>query len=83
MYSENTFISIGIAAKMLGVSIVTLRRWEKLGKLSSKYRTFGKHRRYKISDIKNIIFKNNKKVICYSRVSSHDQKKIYKYKVIN
>ena len=72
---ENESISIGKAAKMLGCSVVTLRRWEKLGKLKSIFRTFGNHRRYNIHDINKIINKNKQKTICYSRVSSHDQKK--------
>ena len=72
---ENKSISIGKAAKMLGCSVVTLRRWEKLGKLISIFRTFGNHRRYNIHDIIKILNKNKQKTICYSRVSSHDQKK--------
>ena len=72
---ENESISIGKAAKMLGCSVVTLRRWEKLGKLTSIFRTFGNHRRYNIQDITKIINKNKQKTICYSRVSSYDQKK--------
>lgn len=72
---ENESVSIGKAAKMLGCSVVTLRRWEKLGKLTSIFRTFGNHRRYNIHDINKILNKNKQKTICYSRVSSHDQKK--------
>lgn len=75
MQSENDYISIGQASKILGVSVVTLRRWEKLGKLISKFRTFGKHRRYYIFDVQQIINKNKRLNICYARVSSHDQKK--------
>ncbi len=48
MQNENTYLSIGQAAKILGVSVVTLRRWEKLGHLLSSFRTFGEHRRYDI-----------------------------------
>jgi len=71
---ENESLSIGKAAKLLGISVVTLRRWEKLGKVVSRFRTFGNHRRFLLSDILTISNKENKKVICYSRVSSHDQK---------
>ena len=77
MYHENEYISIGKAAKILGVAVITLRRWEKLGKLNSFFRTFGNHRRYKITDIYRILDKNNGNSrinICYARVSSHDQK---------
>lgn len=37
-------ISIGKTAKMLGVSVVTLRRLEKRGKLTSHHHTFGSYR---------------------------------------
>ena len=40
-----TFLSIGQAANLLGVSVSTMRRWEKEGKLSSDKRTFGFHRK--------------------------------------
>lgn len=39
-------ISIGEVASLLGVSVVTLRRWERLGKLLPDFRTEGNHRRY-------------------------------------
>ena len=45
------YLSIGKAAKFIGLSISTLRRWELNGKLLSHFRTFGQHRRYKISDL--------------------------------
>jgi excisionase family DNA binding protein len=51
---ENDFVKISDAAKMIGVTPKTLRVWEKEGKLKS-FRTFGKHRRYKISEIKSLI----------------------------
>ena len=62
---------------MFGVTTTTLRRWEKTV-FFSHIRTFGQHRRYRLTDVLNTI--NPKKVtmkrktICYSRVSSHDQK---------
>lgn len=46
-------IPIGEAAKILQVSVATLRRWEAQGKLSSR-RTLGKQRRYQIETIKKI-----------------------------
>ena len=68
-------LSIGKAAKMLGVSIITLRRWEKSGKLNSSSRTFGNHRRYSYQKLHSLLHKKRElKTICYSRVSSHDQK---------
>ena len=40
-------------SKILGVCVMTLRNWEREGKLKSS-RTAGGHRRYKLEDIKNI-----------------------------
>jgi len=74
------FISIKETSEIIGVTTTTLRRWEANEKLKSHHRTLGNHRRYKLSDILNIINKNisndesQRKVICYSRVSTHDQK---------
>tara|TARA_Y100000310_G_scaffold242079_1_gene246239 strand:+ start:2416 stop:2592 length:177 start_codon:yes stop_codon:yes gene_type:complete len=56
----NNMINISKAAKILGVSLVTLRQWEKDGKISS-FRTPGGHRRYDISSIEKIYKKNDKK----------------------
>ncbi len=39
-------VSIGEMTKRLGVSISTLRRWEKEGRLAPANRTLGGHRRY-------------------------------------
>ncbi len=74
---ESKYVSIGEAADMLGLSVVTLRRYEKSGKLKSSFRTFGLHRRYDINDIRKLInpAKESKKTSCYARVSTHDQKK--------
>ena len=49
----DNMISISKAAKILGVSTVTLRQWEKDGRIKS-LRTPGGHRRYNISKIKEI-----------------------------
>ena len=61
-------VSISEAAQYFGVSVVTMRRWDKLGKLKSHCRTLGNHRRYKL-------FNAEKIKVGYARVSSHDQKK--------
>jgi len=47
---DNTLLSIGEAANMAGVSIQTLRRWDKSGKLVA-LKTSGGQRRYHPSDI--------------------------------
>jgi predicted site-specific integrase-resolvase len=67
--------SIGKVARYLGVSVVTLRRWDKEGRLSSDSRTFGKHRRYDAFRIQRLFQKEKPKAtVGYARVSSHDQK---------
>ena len=69
-------VAISEAAKALGVSITTLRRWEAEGKLLPEH-TAGKHRRYDLTklkpDLSNIV-SNKQRTIAYARVSSHDQK---------
>ncbi len=65
-------LSIGKLAKYLGVSVVTIRRWERLGKIKQAVRTFGNHRRFNLNDCK---FKHadTNNTVCYARVSSRDQ----------
>jgi len=70
-------VSIGEASKILGVSITTLRRWDKMGRLTPEKTTSG-HRRYDISKLKPEVYRepnqDEKKTIAYARVSSHTQK---------
>ncbi|MDX9992332.1 MAG: IS607 family transposase [Anaerolineales bacterium] len=70
-------ISIGQAAKELGVSIPTLRRWEAEGKIQSARTPHG-HRRYDLAQLRGLkpyeASKTNRPTLCYARVSSHDQK---------
>ena len=53
--------SIGKVAQYLGVSVVTLRRWEKEGRLSRDSRTFGMHRRYDAYRIQRLFQKHKPK----------------------
>lgn len=69
-------VSIGEAALALGVSAITLRRWEASGKLVPD-RTRGGARRYDLSVLKPELFlseSKGRKTIAYARVSSHYQK---------
>ncbi|WP_104729135.1 IS607 family transposase [Helicobacter felis] len=75
----SNLLSIGQASKVLGVSIQTLRNWEKKGLLKPDNYTKGGERRYKLESLKNInkniVFHNdNRKTIAYACVSSADQK---------
>lgn len=73
----NRLISINEASKLLGVSISTLRRWDKKGALVAE-RTPSGHRKYDISKINPNLLHGvesiNRKTVAYARVSSHDQK---------
>jgi len=75
----NNLLPIGKAAKLLGVTIQTMRNWDKKGLLKPDEYTKGGERRYKLETLKsinrNIVFnKDDLKTIAYARVSSHDQK---------
>tara|TARA_B100000929_G_scaffold268877_1_gene237973 strand:- start:249 stop:419 length:171 start_codon:yes stop_codon:yes gene_type:complete len=50
--TQSNYVSISEAAKIIGLSAVTLRRYEKQGKFSASFRTFGNHRRYNINELK-------------------------------
>lgn len=72
-------LSIGQASKVLGVTIQTLRNWDKKGLLKPDELTKGGERRYKLETLKNInkniVFNTDKlKTIAYARVFSHEQK---------
>lgn len=69
-------VSIGELADILGVSVVTLRRWDRSGFLTSSCRTIGGHRRYDLQAAKQsigLLDSDDKKTIAYARVSSSDQ----------
>jgi putative resolvase len=69
------FVSVSEAAKALGVSAVTLRRWEANGRLVPD-RTVTGHRRYELSKIQpeQSHAADARKTFAYARVSTHDQK---------
>jgi putative resolvase len=69
-------VSIGQAAKELGVSRETLRRWEAAGKIQVE-RTPKGHRRYDLSKLYGITphpALAGRPTLAYACVSSHDQK---------
>jgi excisionase family DNA binding protein len=71
------YLSIGNAAKVLGVSITTLRRWDVSGRIEAEH-TAGGHRRYDLAKLRPGLVRKereaSRKTIAYARVSSHDQK---------
>ena len=70
-------VRIGEAARALGVSITTLRRWEAAGTLVAEH-TAGGHRRYDLVKLRPERFRvaadANRRTVAYARVSSHDHK---------
>ncbi len=69
-------ITIGKAAKEAGVTVETLRSWEKAGKIKSE-RTKGGHRRYEIEEVEsyaNRDRKTEKVTAIYGRVSTAARK---------
>ncbi|NET62301.1 MAG: IS607 family transposase [Symploca sp. SIO2E6] len=78
METPEVTMSIGDAAKELGVSVITLRRWADSGKIRSERSPSGQ-RRFFLTDVKGIVPRELNKLderitINYARVSSHDQK---------
>ena len=71
---KKRFIKIGEAASLLGVSIETMRRWEKTGELVPHRKTQGGTRYYDLNKLQNVE-NNDYPTVCYARVSSHDQKR--------
>ncbi len=63
--------SIGEAALLLGVSVVTMRRWTASAQIPCT-RTLGGHRRFKHDDL--FPKENDGATLLYARVSSRDQR---------
>jgi len=70
----NRLIKVGEAAIILGVTVQTLRRWEKTGQLLPDKRTVGGTRYYDIDRLLGVSSKESTLTFAYARVSSHDQK---------
>ena len=68
------FVKIGEAARLLGISIQTLRRWELDGRLLPKNHKSGETRYYDRNELLGMREKSQNLTVAYGRVSSHDQK---------
>ena len=72
---------ISITSSLLGVSITTIRRWDKAGIIKC-FRTPGGHRRFSLDEIRRVLLGKKRRerkarpsrALVYARVSSHDQK---------
>ena len=85
---EEKFIQIKEAAKILGVSKLTLRNWDKAGKLVALRHPINNYRVYKSEDIEQIIKKieSGEKPIIIPRKKKNvepEKSKFYKLKVIH
>ncbi len=69
--SQNQYIRIGDAATFLGVSIDTLRRWDKDGKLKPIETTRSHHRYYSRDDLSKYLDRMNIEKIAYKWVKSN------------
>ena len=75
---DEQFVSIGKAAKMLGMSIEGLRKWEREGRLIP-VRTVTNHRRYRVTDLHALMHDRapdseiDSRCILYARVSLTEQ----------
>jgi len=74
----SNLIDISEAAQRLGVTMITLRRWDASGKLKS-VRTLGNHRRYRLEEIEaivnsvEVVQSAQKNAFIYCRVSTKKQ----------
>jgi len=71
----NRFFKVGEAAKILGVSIQTMRRWEISGYLKPDRKSEGGTRYYSRDKLLGKKRIEADLTLAYARVSSHDQKK--------
>ncbi len=75
---DEQFVSIGKTAKMLGMSIEGLRKWEREGRLIP-LRTVTNHRRYRVADLHALMHEAvqnpalDTRCILYARVSTTKQ----------
>lgn len=70
---EKRLVKIGEAARLLGCSISTLRKWEASGELLPARKTAGGTRYYATADLLGL-GDSDAPTVCYARVSSHDQR---------
>ncbi|HHY68552.1 MAG TPA: IS607 family transposase [Alicyclobacillus sp.] len=71
---DTQYLPIGKVAKMLGLSVQTIRRWEKAGKIHS-IRSPGNHRLFDVEEVRRLLGKPaGERTAIYARVSSAKQK---------
>lgn len=86
MYMKGKLIQIKEASKILGVSKLTLRNWDKAGKLIAYRHPINNYRVYKSEDIDLIIKKmesGEKPINPQKRGSTEQKSKTYTLKVLH
>ena len=73
MTQQSDLVRIGLAARLLGVTPQTLRKWEATGHHVPVRKSLGGTRYYSESQLLGHRF-DGLPTVCYARVSSHDQK---------
>lgn len=73
MLMDKKLVKIGEAAKLLGTSPDTLRKWEATGELLPKRKSQSGTRYYDVAELSNL-GDADAPTVCYARVSSNDQK---------
>ena len=73
MTQQSDLIRIGAAARLLGVTPQTLRKWETTGHLVPVRKSAGGTRYYSANQLLGQK-SDDLPTVCYARVSSHDQK---------
>lgn len=69
------YIALGEVKRLTGLSLSSLYRYLKSGRLIEHHRTPGGHRRFVVSDIeRQFLGRESRTPAIYGRVSSHDQK---------
>lgn len=57
MTNFKAYLKVKKAAEMLGVSIMTLHRWDAKGKLKARRHPLNRYRLYKITELKSLLKK--------------------------
>lgn len=79
MTENDKIMNIGEAAQYMGRAVNTLQKWDRAGKLRAHRNEVSNRRYYYKSELdhalgKDHIADDDRKIIAYARVSSHDQK---------
>lgn len=75
------FVKVGQAARILGVSVQTLRRWEERGQLLPERRSDGGTRYYDLEKLLNLKEVETDLTIAYARASAPEESDVFKHQI--